>query len=214
MSHTARAGRAVAIVMTLAVIAAGCGQTADDPAAPKPSGQRTAVRTYSPFERDGSVRQELTVTGSEDAAQCSSGSYIVASAYRCFIGDEIRDVCYLDRRDASLPAMVCVDSPWATRAARASYSQDPDHSGGAKRGGPPWALELTRRGRRCTFTSGATTTIRNYRLNYTCAGNPPLEPELYLFGDPDTSRPLWRIRASTTPDGPDVKWVQIRRAWR
>lgn len=202
------------ILVMLAVSGVGCGDAADEgTAVPKPGGRRTVVATYSPFERDGSVREELTVTGSDIPAQCSSGSYIVVSSYRCFIGDQIYGVCYLDRRDASLPAMICVDSPWATRAVRASYSQDPDHSFGAKRGGPAWALELTRRGRHCTFMSGATTTIAGRRLNYACAANPPLEAELYLFGEPDRSRPSWRIRASTSPNGPRLRWVHIRRAW-
>jgi len=110
--------------------------------------------------------------------------------------------------------VLCVDSPWATRAVRASYSQDPDHSNGAKRGGVPWALELKVHGRHCTFTPGATTVIGKQRLNYACAGNLPSEPDLYLFGEPDQSRPLWRIRASRSPQGPELRWMQVRRAWR
>ena len=209
--HGCAAG--LALAATLAV--AACGNARDESTnVPKPSGQRTVQATYSPFAAGGALRPDLTVTGSDESAQCSSGSYLVVQAYRCFVGDEIHDVCYLDRRDPSLPAMVCVDAPWATRALRAAYSQDPDHSSGAKPSHPPWALELTRRGRRCTFTAGATTAVDGHRLNYSCAANPPLESELYLFGDPDRSRPVWRIRASTSPNGPDLQWVQIRRAWR
>ena len=199
----------------LAAAVAGCGSATDESATvPKPGGQRTVQATYSPFVAGDAVRPDLTVTASGQSAQCSSGSYLVVSAYRCFIGDEIHDVCYLDRRDPSLPAMVCVDAPWATRALRAAYGQDPDHSSGAKPSDPPWALELTARGRRCTFTPGATTVVDGQRLNYSCAANPPLQDELYLFGDPDTSRPLWRIRAAASPNGPELRSVQIRQAWR
>lgn len=202
-------------MLGLAAALIGCGSDVDGPAkVPTPTGPRTVEATYSPFVSSGALRPELTVTSSDQAAQCSSGSYLVVSAYRCFIGDEIHDVCYLDRHDPSLPAIVCVDAPWATRALRAAYGEDPERSGGAKPGSPPWALELTARGRRCTFTSGATTAVHGQRLNYSCAVNPPLQSELYLFGDPDTSRPLWRIRAASSPNGPDFRWVQIRRAWR
>jgi len=68
-----RARKALASLATLTLVAGvvtGCGGTADKraPAAPKPAGQRTVQATYSPFERDGSVRRQLTATGSAQVA--------------------------------------------------------------------------------------------------------------------------------------------------
>lgn len=203
------------LLVLFGILMWGCGDSAKERPAevPRPAANGTIEASYSPFARDGSVRPDLTVIGSAEPADCPSGSYLVSSAYRCFIGSEIQDVCYLDRRDPALPSLVCVSSPWATRAIRASFSSDPVAAGGAKPGGPQWALELTDRGRRCTFTPGATTVAEGRRANYYCAGQGVSDAGLTLYGKPDRSRAVWRIRAGTE-DARALRWVNIRRAWR
>jgi hypothetical protein len=74
-------------------------------------------------------------------------------------------------------------------------------------GGPPWAVELAN-GSRCVFASGASTVVDGRRLNSFCGRN------RYLFGSPDTSRSVWRIRMSRDPNGAGMRKAAIRRSWR
>jgi hypothetical protein len=72
---------------------------------------------------------------------------------------------------------------------------------------PPWALELMS-GERCVFAEGATSVVEGRRLNYTCSRSH------YLWGPPDTSHALWRIRASRNYEGTHMRRLAIRVALR
>jgi hypothetical protein len=187
----------VALVVTMAV-----GSTAD-------SAQRTRRLHYSPFATDGSAIGRLTVTP-HDHGQCNTGSEaVVGHVYRCFDGNVIRDPCYYDNRtsaDEGNDVVLCVESPWSRSAVRLRVDTL-DSSYGRRPGGPPWALELMS-GERCVFAEGATNVVRGRRLNYTCSRSH------YLWGSPDTSHALWRIRASRNYRGTNMRKLATRMAWR
>jgi hypothetical protein len=187
----------VALVVTMAV-----GSTAD-------SAQRTRRLHYSPFATDGSAIGRLAVTPHYHG-QCNSGSeVVVGDVYRCFDGNFIRDPCYYDDRTSGAEGddvVLCVGSPWSRSAVRLRVDTL-DSSYGRRPGGPPWALELMN-GERCVFAEGATNVVEGRRLNYTC------NRSHYLWGSPDTSDALWRIRASRNYGGTSMRRLAIRVAWR
>jgi hypothetical protein len=166
----------------------------------------TQREKYSPFDADGTLREGLSVTRG-GTGECTTGSYIVVGAFRCFAGNRIYGVCYLDDRDPESPSLLCVSSPWARSAVRLTFDEDPDSSYGAKPGGLPWALELSS-GTRCVWVGGATTVVGGRRLNYGCVNG------RVLFGAPDTSRSNWRIRLARDGEGRGMREVAIRAAWR
>jgi len=182
-------------------------------ALPVHSADAATVRLkYSPLDADGTLRDGLSVA-SGGIGECTSGSYIVVGAFRCFEDDSsIWDVCYLDQRDVDLPSLLCVSSPWARAAVRLQYIDEPDPRFGARPGGPPWALELAS-GRRCVWASRASTTVGRLRLNYLC-GRFGTRTARFLFGTPDKRRAVWRIRLVTTPAGGGMRKVAIKVAWR
>jgi hypothetical protein len=166
----------------------------------------TQREKYSPFDADGTLRDGLSVTQG-GAGECMTGSYIVVGAYRCFAGNRIYSVCYLDEGDPESSSLLCVSSPWARSAVRLTFDESPNGGDSARPGGLPWALEL-RSGTRCVWVGGATTVVEGRRLNYGCFNG------RVLFGSPDTSRSTWRIRVARDGEGRGMRKVAIRAAWR
>jgi hypothetical protein len=190
-------GRVCGIVVAAVVLAVGIGGSAQ---------AATERLRYSPLDADGTLRDGLGVNLG-GTAECTSRSFIVVGAYRCFEGNQIRSVCYPDSRDVEGFSVLCVSSPWARAAIRLQLDEEPDDSFAARPGGLPWALELAS-GVRCVWVGGATNVVGRLRLNYGCARG------RYLFGSPDRSGPTWRIRQARDFNGRAMRKVVIRVAWR
>jgi hypothetical protein len=175
------------------------------------AGAATERVRYSPFDADGTLRDGLSVNIG-GLGECTTGSFFVVGAFRCFEDNMIHDVCYRDDRDPEVPSLLCVKNPWARTAVRLQYLKEPDPSYGAKPGGRPWALELAS-GSRCVSVGGGTTVVGRLRLNYVCGryGSPRAR---YLFGSPDRSRAVWLIRHARTFNGGGMRKVAIKVAWR
>lgn len=167
----------------------------------------TRRETYHAIDADGTLRDGLSVHLGAGRADCATGSYKVAEAFRCFDDDLIRDPCYPDTRDEDVTAVLCVASPWSRAATRLEVGDAlPEPSASAT---TPWSLELAS-GARCGFVGGATAVVGGYRLNYGCdRGRRP-----YLFGTPDRRSSTWRIRAARDPQGRGLRKLAIRKAWR
>jgi hypothetical protein len=163
----------------------------------------TKVKRYKAWTPGGDpVVGEFTERGGE----CSSSSYASrrSDAWRCFAGSSIHDPCFenpLNDRE-----VVCVRSPWARAGTVLRSRLDPSERFPIKAG--PWYLVI-RGGVRCGFVGGATSVVQGFRLNYVCGRRGP-----YLFGKPIRTRPTWRIRMSRKPDGPRLRAVPVRVAWR
>lgn len=124
----------------------------------------------------------------------------------------IHDVCYPDARDPEESSLLCVSRPWAKVAVRVQILDEPDGTYGAEPGGIPWAMELAS-GKRCVGASGASTSVGRLRINYVC-GRYRTPGVRYLFGSPDRTRAVWRIRQAKTPFGRGMRKVAIKVAWR
>ncbi len=172
----------------------------------------TNVRTFSPLDADGTLRDGLSVNRGRTTADCWTGSFVVKDAYRCFEGNLIRDPCWLDDRDPDVPSLLCVQSPWSRAAVRLDLVDElPEPGAGSIQ--TPWALELAS-GLRCTFLQGATGTLGGLRLNYACAKPRGRRAVRFLFGAPNKRRATWTIRQARDADGHGLRRVAIRVAWR
>jgi len=169
----------------------------------------TVQVSYSPFAPDGTLVAGLRASPAFGGT-CDSGSFVVAteSAFRCFVGDTIRDPCFADvvASTAERAVVVCVGAPWATDVVRLRLTSPPVGVGRVAPGGPPWALRLSS-GRRCLFNQGASPTIAGRRQNYTCTARH------WLFGTPDRTTATWRIRQADAPGGAHLRKVAIATAW-
>jgi hypothetical protein len=186
--------RALALLAGIGVLLGGGGATA---------AAATQLKRYEAWTPGGNPRV-AEFTGRR--GDCNSSSYVsgTSDAWRCFVGSTILDPCFANPQ--SDREVLCVRSPWARNGVLVTSPLDPDDRLPGRSG--PWHLVI-RGGLRCGFVSGATTTVQGLRLNYPCGRRGP-----FLFGKPIRTRPAWRIRLSRNPDGPRLRVVPVRTAWR
>jgi eukaryotic-like serine/threonine-protein kinase len=193
--------RCIAAAVALAALAGPAAASAAPP---------TVVSIYSPFSAAGALAPGLRAVP-QDGGSCATGSFVVVNpfAFRCSVGDRILDPCYLDgaASTAQAPVVDCVAAPWAASVVRLHLGAPPGTGPGAAPDAPPWALQLAS-GRRCVRATGATTVVRGRRLSYVC------DRRRVLFGRPDASAPVWRIRQARDAGGAATRVVTIAAAWR
>jgi hypothetical protein len=178
----------------------------------KTSPEKTEVRLLEPFTPSGLTERltaSATVTGE---CQPSIKDFARDDAFRCFTEDGgILDPCFMDPYGSSGPdpLLACPQDPWASTVVQVSPTgelvQDDVERPALSEAGP-WALELGN-GQRCVFIGGATTTIAGMRLNYACGNG-----DSFVVGDPDSSRPVWRVFYAPKGSGNFVQ-VDVRVAW-
>lgn len=201
--------RALPVAFALAA-ALGLGAAPAAPAAGhRPA--RTTVVAFTPFAPDGTLRPGLHDAPASASAACATGSFLLpgTGVLRCTVGVEVRDPCWLDLASSTLtaPVVACLAAPWRRDVLRLRVApRDLHGAGGARPGGPPWALTLAS-GVRCLAVQGASPRAHGRRLRYRCAG------PRYLFGAPDARRPTWRIHLARSAGGAHQRQVAIRRAW-
>ena len=166
----------------------------------------TKTQRYTPFDGDGQIRVDLDVTERSGECWVSSGILGRDDAWRCLTGNLIRDPCF--ESPVETDVVVCARSPWDTSVIRLEASLDRDDfyswSGGW------WAFKLTN-GKKCHYMTGATTAVNGHRLSYFCGKN---GKGPFLFGGPDRSSGLWRIRYAKSSSGKGMRRVGIRTAIR
>ena len=171
------------------------------------SGYTTSVKVFSPFEGTR-LAKNLTV-GSTVSGSCWTGSIASSrsDAWRCMVGNDIIDPCYVSRLSGDHVA-VC-GGPFSSRVTiiklTAPLSSSEANPPNGARGDPP-AIELGD-GARCEMLTGGTSEIDGMRLNYGCEGNAES-----VYGDPIRSAPLWKVHVLTT-GGSKMRLVNVRVAW-
>jgi hypothetical protein len=166
---------------------------------------RTEVAVYAPWE-SGDRLVGVMVSG-QQAGTCFTASIAAsgrADAWRCSVGNEIRDPCFAD---ASGDQVACPDLPNLIRALviRPSQPLDPAAANPANPDATPWMLQLTT-GSNCGFLTGASEVVAGQRLNYSCADGSS------LYGMPDRSSGQWTILRATTASSEQVP-AAITKAW-
>jgi hypothetical protein len=155
---------------------------------------RTTIRAgVTPFTADGHLRSALRVTR-EAPGSCGPGSdSLPNNVYRCFSGHNVLDPCWRDWR-ASVPAVVCLEEPWARTVVRLRLTAPPEPSSGhSDLGAEPWGITL-RSGARCLAFQGAHDTLTGKEgapwIDYYCGKT------LALVRGINRSRATWTIRAA------------------
>ena len=206
--------RFVAVVVGLALTAcSGSSHQAQPPATttsastqptapPTTQPATTEARIYSPWT--DAVRRQTAEQG-----ECFSGSAFVmrSDAWRCTVGNLIYDPCFSDPTGPAT-LVACPDSPESPKVTVIRVKDLPlayaNKGGGTS--GDPWALKLAD-GKQCRFAGGATITIADQRLNYTCG------EDLNLFGDPERHDDRrWKIYAGAQ-GATQLTQVDIAIAW-
>ena len=205
LRRTCVAAPSFLLVICTIVVAGACSKSEEGkPLTAAPN--RTELIVFDPFD-DGGVKPDITVTG-RATGDCQASNLVSRNtdARRCFTDtSEVLDPCYVS--PAQRPGVaVCISDPTTAEATELSVASDagpPVEQNGFA--GDPWFIELET-GQTCQLLGGATTELHGLRLNFAC------DDEVYLYGSPDRSQPVWRIRRQD-PGDPELRMVPMRKAW-
>jgi hypothetical protein len=167
----------------------------------------TAVTVNRPVDSKGHLRAGFRVSRTFHHGGCEAGSDAIGDAYRCFAGNFVIDPCWVTAK----PTVVdCQLEPWQHSVVRIHVTKG--FTGGALGSGSrlPWGVRTTA-DLRCAFLQGASSAVHGRRVNYGCE-----DGKTFLVGSPDTSRPVWRIRAATLTTSGRLRatgWTDLSRAW-
>jgi hypothetical protein len=143
-----------------------------------------------PFTDKGPAPGIHVVLKRTGTCQTSNVDFGNAQAYRCFLdvnepdGDGIEDPCFEDPIDTAQP-LLCLDDPDGKHTVAVTSRKELD-SNDPPPDSDPWFVQLAD-GTMCSGMGGATFTLQGLRANYGCVGGGT------LFGDPDTSAPVWTM---------------------
>lgn len=128
----------------------------------------TTVRIWAPFTLTG-LNPDIAVTG-RGTGTCWGPSVADNSpdAYRCSVGNEIRDPCIVSPYGPPYPPLACARDPWSGVFLLSLSAPLPTFTGGNPSGPVPgWALELAN-GDRCVTMTGTNPVVGGIALNYGC----------------------------------------------
>lgn len=186
------------------VIAAPSGS-----AAPSVTAARSATRVVmaSPVGPAGHLLPGYRVAKRLPGGMCKPTSTVTGNAYRCVVRFTY-DPCWLTAKHAYV---VCLTSPYQRKVTRIHVTRGYHNAGGL--GDPvriPWGLQLAN-GVKTTRIGGDFGKVRGQRINYSYN-----DFKVVLYGRPDKSQPVWRIRKARDAGGFRFKpagWVAIKKAW-
>jgi hypothetical protein len=118
---------------------------------------------------------------------CEAGSDVISGVYRCFAGNGVYDPCWPDTASPTIPDVVCLLEPWSHTVVRIYVTAplQPSPAGRLY----VWGVQLAT-GQRCLAAQGTHDLFDGQVVNYECSGS----YRLVLLGQPNRSRPAWRIR--------------------
>ncbi|MQA97235.1 MAG: hypothetical protein GEV11_22315 [Streptosporangiales bacterium] len=201
--------RGAAFLAVIAAAAAGCTGTADRAASTSATGGKAAatrITTVDPWTRTGLTRG-YTVTGDSAGTCVPSGTSMRSDAFRCFdTDDQVFDPCLAGRYADPVKQVACPVTSREVHLVRPSPAPSRTSNGATPEQDDFWMAVLAD-GTRCRSSTGA--------------GPPPLEGldvlmycrDGTLWGDFDTSTPIWTVRRSRGDTGP-LATAQVREVFR
>jgi len=143
-----------------------------------------SVHLVAPVDLNGRLMPGFSVKEQLNG-ECETGSDAFSRAYRCFAGNHIYDPCWA-YREATGPAVLCLEQPWATTATRLNLQAPLDLLGDAVTGSNkvPWGMQLVD-GRRCLLAQGTHDVFDGRVVDYAC------DNTIVILRGIDTSRPSW-----------------------
>jgi hypothetical protein len=190
--------------VAVAAVVCGFGLPASAPAA---APAETKVVMTSPVDATGHLLPGYKVVKRLPGAKCTPRSTVTGNAYKC-VSHFTYDPCWLSGKHAYV---VCLASPYEHRVTRLHVTRGYHNKGGLRHSKPlPWGLRLDN-GVKTTVIPGDFGEVNGKRINYSYNNF-----KTVLYGPPDKSEPVWRIRRARDngrfhfkPDG----WVTISKAW-
>ena len=180
----------VAVLIAAALLSASPSAHAD-----------TRIVNVTPLASDDNLKPGLTISNSLDSGTCS-GSGAFPGTYRCMPsgGGGPSEPCWVKASGPEGAAVdfVCMFEPWARQVTVFSRLDSVPTTRTGKR--TPWGLKLAS-GARCRLGLGASSEVGGKRVNYFCG-------DVSLIGNPDRSRPTWRIGA-VRYDADDGEYVRV-----
>jgi hypothetical protein len=190
----------------LVVLAATAGaMVAPVPAPAAPS--ETRVVMTAPVDDAGHLQPGYRVVKRLPGAKCTPHSTITGNAYKC-VSHFTYDPCWLSGNHAYVD---CLALPYSRKVTRLHVTRGYHNKGGL--GEPkklPWGLLLAN-GVKTTVIPGDFGEVQGKKINYSYNNF-----KAVLYGPPDKSEPLWRIRRARDDGHFNFKpagWVTIDKAW-
>jgi hypothetical protein len=186
---------------------AGLGSAIVTPAPAAAAPAQTRVVMTAPVDAHGHLLPGYKVVKRLPGAKCRPHSTITGDAYKC-VSHFTYDPCWLSGNDAFVD---CLASPYSRKVTRLHVTRGYHNKGGL--GEPkkmPWGLLLAN-GVKATVIPGDFGEVRGQKINYSYHNF-----KTVLYGAPDKSQPLWRIRKARDDGRFHFKpagWVTINKAW-
>ena len=169
---------------------------------------RTTANIFQAFTPHGFIKMHTR----SKAGYCWVGTLTSRrrDGWRCSVGNYIHDPCFSSAQNPGI--VVCPDAPWLKTGVRIRLTKPLPRVYG-NRSAPslrlqPWAIELYD-GRRCLFSTGATSAVEGQRLNYFCEGS----SEEGLWGFPYRGSEPWTILIAPFEATELSERAAVRHAW-
>ena len=204
------------VIVLLAVTVSGCASgsrrvsagvhgasSPSPPPATTTSSTATIVTRFTPYSAAGAL---TVAVQSQASGYCWTNSITVAlsGAYRCLVGNDIADPCFVPPQPSTPATVACLADPWSgarmVTLTHALPSTDP--IGNAAN---PWAVQLAN-GARCVAVTGTVQRVDGVSLNLQCAGGA-------LAGGLDRTGRKWRVKYGRAT-GAGLTLVDVVAAWR
>jgi len=192
--------------LLLAVLAGLAGAIVAPTPAPAATAE-TRVMMTAPVDADGHLQPGYKVVKRLPGAKCTPHSTITGDAYKC-VSHFTYDPCWVSGNHAFVD---CLASPYSRRVTRLHVTRGYHNRGGL--GHPkrlPWGLLLAN-GVKTTVIPGDFGQVQGQKINYSYDNFTTV-----LYGPPDKSQPLWRVRKARDDGRFHFKpagWVTISKAW-
>jgi hypothetical protein len=188
--------RLFAIAIALVVLSA-CGGGASEVVT------QTDVKTFIPWKEDGSGT--LIPVIKETSGSCFGASSKVDAAYRCFVGTEIQDPCFIPPKVPNSNRVACAADPWSDITLVQLTGPLPPTSAATSLN-PHWAVELEN-GDTCVSLGAAVgSTSNGVAMPYVCKSKSTAS-SLVMGSQP------WIVQYNKNNISFDLTPVKVATAW-